>query len=481
MRLGQISSIHFLSNLVASVLGFVATIYIARILGAEPLGIYHLSLGLVSWLSIVGTVGFSSAISKRVSEGEEPGSYAVAGFLIVAGLFSVIAVALFVARQQVNAYVGFPVARFLILILLVVLAFSVVNDLLTGLSLVHVYGILIAVKVGARSLLQIGLIVVGLGVTALFIGHIAGIALVAVIGAYVVRRNIPDLARPAEQHFRDLTEFAKFSWLGDIRGQMFNYMDVIVLGFFVSQALIGIYSVAWNIAQFLTIFSGSITNTLFPEISRLSNKEDPNAVSGLVEKSLAYGGLFLIPGLFGGALLSDKILRLYGPEFPRGATVLVVLIVANLIHGYQKQLLNTLNGIDRPDLAFRASGIFVVTNLLLNVVLIYLYGWLGAAVATAVSAGVGYVSSHVYVDSLVEFSFPKEEIAYQILASIVMGGVVYGGIWMEDTFALLQSNIVLVLTLVIVGAGVYFVALLLLSVEFRETVARNLPHEVSVL
>jgi O-antigen/teichoic acid export membrane protein len=475
MRLGQISSIHFVSNLFASVLGFVATVYIARVLGAEPLGIYHLSLGLISWLSVVGTVGFSGAISKRISEGEEPGAYAVAGLSIVAGFFLVVAVALFAARHHVNAYVGFPATGFLIAILLVVLGFSVVNDVLTGLRLVHVYGVLITVKVGTRSLLQILLVVAGLGVTGLFVGHVAGIAVVVVIGAYVVFRRLPAFSRPAARHFEDLIEFAKYSWLGDIRGQMFTYMDVIVLGLFVSQALVGVYSVAWNIAQFLVLFSGSITNTLFPEMSRLSSEGDPNAVSGLVEKSLTYGGLFLIPGLVGGALLGERILRLYGPEFPRGATVLVVLIVANLIHGYQKQLLSTLNGIDRPDLAFRVNGAFVVANLCLNLVLVYLYGWLGAAVATAVSAGVSYVLSHVYVRSIVDFSFPGREIASQVAASVVMGCVVYGGIRIEETFALLRSNVVLVLALVVVGAGAYFASLLVLSAEFRETVARNLP------
>jgi O-antigen/teichoic acid export membrane protein len=477
MRLGQISSIHFISNLLASALGLVATIYIARFLGAEPLGIYHLSLGLVSWLSIVGTMGFSGAISKRISEGEEPGAYAVAGVSIVAGFFLAVAIALLLARQYVNAYVGFPVTGFLILILLVVLGFSVVNDVLTGISLVHVYGILIPIKVGVRSVLQILLIVAGLSVTSLFIGHVAGIALVMVIGGYVVVRNLPELTRPRRHHFENLVEFAKYSWLGDIQGRMFNYMDVIILGLFVSQALIGIYSIAWNIAQFLTIFSGSITNTLFPEISRLSKEEDLKTVSELLEQSLAYGGLFLIPGLVGGALLGRRILRLYGPEFPQGAIILVVLIVANLIHGYQKQLLNSLNGIDRPDLAFRVNGAFVATNLLLNVVLVYLYGWLGAAVATAISAAISYVLSHAYMNSLVGFSFPAREITYQVLAALVMGGVVYGGLRIEETFALLGSNILLVLMLVPVGAGVYFSSLLVLSTNFRTTVARNLPLE----
>lgn len=153
MRLGQISSIHSVSNLFASVLGFGATVYIARVLGAEPLGIYHLFLGLICWLSVVGTVGFSGAISKRISEGEEPVAYAIAGLSIVAGFLFVVAVALFAARHHLNGYVGFPATGFLIAILLVVLGFSVVNDVLTGLRLVHIYGILITFKVATRSLL----------------------------------------------------------------------------------------------------------------------------------------------------------------------------------------------------------------------------------------------------------------------------------------------------------------------------------------
>jgi O-antigen/teichoic acid export membrane protein len=448
-------------------------------LGAEPLGIYHLSLGLVSWLSMVGTMGFSQAISKRISEGEEQGAYAAAGFLIQTVFFTVVTIGLLVAREYINTYVGYPVTGFLILILLVVLGFSIVNDTLTGINLVHIYGILIPVKVGTRSLLQILLIAAGLGITGLFIGHIAGIALIMIVGSYIVLRNIPTLTRPTVRHFKELIKFAKYSWIGDIRGQMFNYMDVIVLGFFVSQTLIGIYSVAWNVTQFLILFSGSITNTLFPEMSRLSNEENPDAVSGLVEKSLTYGGLFLIPGLFGGALLGEQILRLYGPEFSQGATILVVLVIAQLIQGYQKQLTNTLNGIDRPEMAFRVNGIFVVANLLLNVVLIYLYGWVGAALATAISGGISTVVSYVYVNSIIDFSFPRKEILYQIIASVVMACAVYGGLWAENTFALLQNNIILVLTLVVVGAGVYFVSLLTLSVEFRETVRSNLPIEAS--
>ena len=102
MRLGQTSIIHFFSNILSSLLGFLATIYIARLLGAGPLGVYQVVIGLVSWLSIAGKVGLSRAITKRISEGVDQGEYTAAGGIIIGGLFIFLSVrfSLFVGKLR---------------------------------------------------------------------------------------------------------------------------------------------------------------------------------------------------------------------------------------------------------------------------------------------------------------------------------------------------------------------------------------------
>lgn len=478
MKLGQTSIVHFVSSFVSSVLGFVATVYIARILGPEPLGVYQVAVGLVSWLAIFGKVGLTGAISKRVSEGSEPGEYAAAGATIITGLFVVVAVGAVLFRGQVAHYVEYPATGYIIVILLVVLVYGLVNSLLVGLKLVHVSGLLSPIKIGGRALSQIALIVAGTGTAALFVGHILGFVVVIAIGCYYVLRDLPSLGVPERRHFEELFDFAKFSWLGNLQSRMFNYTDVLVLGYFVSSGLIGIYAAAWNIGQFLILFSGTLKSTLFPEMSSMSIDQDPQAVSRIVEQSLTFGGLFLIPGLFGGVLLGERILRIYGPEFPQGATILSILIVANLFMGYQNQLLNTLNAIDRPDLAFRVNIVFVAANVSLNGVLIFLYGWVGAAVATATSVALSLVLAYQHVDAIIDFTVPVGEIARQWVAAGVMAVVVYGGLRAENTYRLLGHNFAVVVTLVTIGAGVYFTILLGLSGEFRETVDRNVPIDV---
>lgn len=477
MRLGQTSVTYFLSNLLASFLGFLGTLYIARLLGAEPLGIYYLSVAMVSWLAVAGRVGVSQAIAKRISEGDDQGPYALAGLSIIVLLFLIIFIGLIISKPTINEYIGYSATGYIIVMIFIVLAFTFINSFLTGLHKVHITGFLSPLNIGGRATLQILLIVIGWSTAALFLGHIFGLLLVVIIGLIFIFRDSPNLSLPRKHHFQDLIEYAKFSWIGSLQARMFSYTDILILGFFVSSGLIGIYSVAWNISQFLMLFSVALKSTLFPEMSELSAKHDPQAVSQIVEKSLSFGGLFLIPGVYGGALLSGRILRIYGTEFIVGGEVLIILIIANLFMGYQNQLLNTLNAIDRPDLAFRVNAVFIVANLILNIILVYAYGWIGAAFATALSTGISLILAYFHVRRIISFKFPTSEIAKQWLSATFMAIFVYIGLYLENTFGLLGHNVATVIILVTLGASIYFLVLINISVEFRRTVDRNIPME----
>lgn len=475
MRVGQTSAVHFVSNIVASAISFVAVIYFARIVGADVLGQYYLVIAVLAWLKIAGKLGVGTATIKRVSENEDRDEYVVAGGLLIAGLFVAITAGLLVFRPYVDAYVGADATDYLVLLLFATLSYSFFTAVLKGNRMVHVAGMLAPVRIATRSLLQIGAVFVGLELAGMLVGYAAGWLLVGLVALFVVS---PSLARPRRRHFTDLLNYAKYSWLGSVQSRTFNWIDVVVLGFFVPSGLVGIYSTAWSVSIFLLKFSHSISATIFPEISQFSAEGQHQRIAGLVEDAIAYTGVILIPGLVGGAILAERVLRIYGDEFVQGTVVLVLLIAAVLVYSYQKPLVMTLNGMDRPDLAFRVNAAFVASNVGLNVVLVYLYDWIGAAVATGTSAVVGLVVAYHLATELVELSVPYREIACQWVAAAVMGGVVYGGRWVEETYRVLQHNFATVLVLVGIGAGVYFVTLLAISERFRRTVARNLPFDV---
>ncbi|GAA0511151.1 Membrane protein involved in the export of O-antigen and teichoic acid [Halorubrum aquaticum] len=480
MRLGQTSVVHFGSRFLASALGFAATVFIARFLGSSTLGTYYLVLSTVSWLGIVVTMGIPESITKRVSEndGGDQSAYAIAGVTLGFALLLAMAILVFSLERWVNDYIGYPASGVIVAFLFVKLAQSTVSSTLNGQRLVHVSGIFNPIRTGTRSLIQIGAILVGYGIGALFVGYAVGYLFVAVIGGMIVLRGFERIALPTRTHYRQIAEYAKFSWLGSLRSRAFNWVDVAVLGFFVSSSLVGIYTAAWNIAVFLILFGGSLSETLFPEMSALSAEKGLDSVSDLFETALAYAGLILIPGLVGGILLGERLLLVYGEEFTRGATVLSVLILATLIQGYQRQFTATLNAVDRPDLAFRINAVFIVANVVLNVGLIPFYGVIGAAGATAASVGVSLVVAYATLSRVLEFSVPTDEIARQWVSAGAMGVVVYGLLQAESAYLDINSNLVIVLFLVFLGAGAYFLSLLGVSARFRKTVVDNIPDRL---
>jgi O-antigen/teichoic acid export membrane protein len=472
MRIGQTSFVTFVSKFVASGAGFVGTIVFARLLGADVLGRYYLLLSMVAWLALAGTLGFESAITKRLSEGEDRGAYKVAGGVCIAALTGTIVVALVLGEGIVQQLFDVQRIDFLILLLVVGVTGYYVDAMLQGIHLVHVYSGLRPVRQIVRTVVQVGGILLSFGLVALVYGYAAGAVVIILISLYVVGGpyRIPTL-----EHFRSLYEYARFAWLGRIEGKTFNQADILILGVFVSDSFVGVYGITWNLANFLIIFSNAISSALFPELSKLSEQESFQQVSSLVEDSFAYAGLFTIPGLVGGALLSERLLRIYGSEFVDGSEVLWLLIVAVLVYGYQRQIVNALSGIDRPDESFTVNSVLVVSNLALNVVLIQMYGIVGAAVASAGSVVLSCTVGFVVLDRHVDVVVPVYRIGAQVVAALGMGLVVVGAETAAEPIFPIVNNTTTTALLVVLGAGVYFALLWGLSADFRGIVRRNTP------
>ncbi len=476
MRLGQTSIVYFVSKIIGSILGFIATIYFARILGETVLGQYALVIAVVTWLSLVGNIGFSSAVTKRISEGNHVEEYIGAGVFVMGLLFILISVATLIFQDYINAYVGIPVAETIILILFALLFKALVVASLKGVHLVHIYAVLSTVRQGLRAALQIMLVVLGgLGLSGLLYGYAAGHFAIAIIGVVILGIRP---AIPSYYHIQSLFNYAKFSWLGNMRSQTFDTVDITILGLFVTQGLVGIYSIAWSLSKFLEIFGDAISNTFFPEMSRISAQEDSQAIAGLTRDSLSFAGLILIPGFTGAIVIDDLLLRIYSEAFVAGTAVLWILIAALLIYTYNNQLLNVLNAIDRPDLAFRSNTIFIITNVLLNFVLIWQFGWIGAAISTAFSAAIGLVFSYHYAHKQVPFTIPAAEIARQWIAAIVMAIVIFIIRRTAEISlpTLVEFNELFVLILVLTGALIYFSLLTLISKRVRTAILANLTR-----
>ncbi len=479
MKIGQTSVILFVTKILGSIVGFISTIYFARELGAEIIGIFALITTVVGWSSLIANVGFGGALVKRLSEGKQRQEFLSASFIIVFSLSVIVSIFIITFQDYVEAYVsGFDnyiqisVVWIIILFMFVSLFTELVTLTLKGESKVHISGTLALCTKISRRIIQVLLVFAGYNLLGMIIGYAVGTVLLSFTGLYWVstRFSIPKI-----RHFKSLYNYAKYSWLGGLKTRTFNDVDILLLGVFVSSGSVGIYSISWSIAKFLGIFSASVKSTVFPEISNKSAHGRDKEVSEIIKKAITYSGLIAIPGLVGGIILRERLLQIYGEEFVRGSLVLVILIFAVLIQSYQKQFLNGFNGMDRPNLSFRINSVFITVNIVLNILLIRHYGIEGAAAATAISASIALVFSVWTANRVIKIQVPYQNIGYQLIASLVMGIVVLGILYIVETSAAGLNNIITVLISVLLGALVYFVTLSSISDEFRRIIIQNLP------
>jgi len=452
--------------------GFAATIVLTRTLGQEQYGTYVVVLSVLAWVAIAGNLGLGAAVRKRVSEATD-GNYIIAGLISQFGLYALVVICLWFARTYLNAYMEIDATLILILLLAVRLLGNYVQNVLDGQRLVHVSSILTPIEWTSRSIVQVALVVSGFGIVGAFVGYVVGAVVGAAIGVYFVTA---DWSLPSRRDFDRLKSFAQFSWLASIKGRTFLSMDTLVLAVFVSNSLIAVYEVAWNLASLFALFGSSISRTLFPEMSKISSADGASdEISGLLRVSLAYSGLFIIPGLVGSALVGDVVLTIYGSGFQTGYYILLILTFARLLYGYQGQFLTTLDAVDRPDLTFRVNAVFVAANLVLNLALTSQYGWYGAAAATTVSAAIGLALGYYYASQIIDVVVPAGVVGKQLFAAGGMALVVY------TSRLLFGDSLPVVIILVASGASVYFMMFLAISQEFRTTVEENLPFSVPLL
>jgi len=420
MRLAGTTLVYFLSKVGASAIGFLATLYFARTLGASTLGVFYVVVALLAWARIPMNA-INSAVTKRVSEEVSDGEFMAAGLLVSASIFATVAVGFYAFESTINQFIGAPLMEYALLLFGAQVFFYWAVACLKGQARVGRAGLYGLLEQAVRAVVQVLLVLAGFRA----LGLVGGMAIsFAVAGIGVLLSFDRGLTRPRREHFTRLFSFAQYSWLGNLKLKTFVWMDTIVLNFFVASALIGVYEISWNLAGFLVIVSNSIGQTLFPEISRLATEDRYDEIRSLLQEALAYSGIFLIPGFFGALVLGPELLGVYGGEFQQGATVLLILILARTFDSYASQFNSVINSIDRPDVAFRINVVYVAVNLSLNVGLVFLYGMEGAAVATAVSAVLVLALDYHYLTRLVgRIELPTMIVGKQLAAAGVMAAV----------------------------------------------------------
>lgn len=421
MDIGRSTIKLLLSRTGSSILFFAGITVFARWLPPDEFGVFFLYLAIVGVLTIAADLGIRGALEKRLSEGEHAAELLGSAIAFKLVTVAVLVVGLLAAAPVVDAYVGVAITPFL--------AAGVV---LQEFAELYVHVVRGELRVGRTAPIQfarrvvwltVGVVLVSLGFGVL--GIITGLLCGRLVeGSLAVWRCETPVGTPSKAALRSLLAFSKYQTVIAIGGRFYQWMDVLIIGFFLSNAYVSAYEIAWQVTLLVLLVSKSLELNLFPVISRWNAEGDNDRIGETVTAALGYTMLVSIPAVVGAALYAREILTLvFQPAYAVAAVVLVVLMIEKAFQSSNDIVNASLRGIDRPHLAARVTTVSVLLNLVLSPILVVTVGFVGAAIATTTAWLVNLILQYRYLSRYVTVAIPVRLLGWYVACSVLMGGV----------------------------------------------------------
>ncbi len=376
--------------------GIALNVVIGRWAGAAALGVFNQAYAIYIFASqlAVGGLQFSVLhyVSWRPDERREVGEISSSALALAALLSLAVAAAVAAGRGLAAALLDSPaVGRALLAVAPGLVFFSLNKVLLAVLNaLAHMRAFAVFQSLRFALILGgvVGILAAGLD-PALLAGafSLAEAALAVVLGLYVVLRAAPLGPRRVRRSW--LARHGVFGWKSFLSGtlsELNTRVDVLCLGFFLSDRLVGVYSFAAILAEGFNQLPYVVRNNLDPLIGnrfadgqRQRIEHYARRVRRVFWPAMAAAGL-------AGVLVYPWLLRLLfdgGGDFAASGGVFAILVLGVVVSAGHRPFLGVLAQGGRPEAYTLLVTLVVAGNLAGNLLAIPFLGIHGAALATA--------------------------------------------------------------------------------------------------
>jgi len=210
--------------------------------------------------------------------------------------------------------------------------------------------------------------------------------LITVLGFFTLSKLIETATKGKKYHYENYSGF--YSSLNDyglsaITGYLLKFSPAIFLGLFATGKDVGLYSLANSIA-FVINFVSWIVNTVYsPHFAHCHKQNKIAELRGLYISSTFYMALIAVPVFLLIIAFPSFFLNFFGHEYAAAKTALIIMAFAQLFNVLTGQVYALLNmtGHERK---MRNIVLFTaITSIVLSLILIPYWGYVGAAIATA--------------------------------------------------------------------------------------------------
>lgn len=181
--------------------------------------------------------------------------------------------------------------------------------------------------------------------------------------------------------------FGYHALLGNLLVDINTRVDILILGFFTSAKVVGIYSFAALLTEGLgQLLSGALKFNVNPVLARIAAKKDWPTLQSYIRKGIKLTYLYFFIISLAAVILYPFLIQIFVAQgFLSSWPVFVILMVGlTLSSGYQPfQMLLVQAGL--PKFYSWLIATVFIANVLLNLALVPFLGMYGSAIATAIS------------------------------------------------------------------------------------------------
>ena len=462
----------FGSSIGVAVIGFFATIYIAHTAGAAALGGLFLLLAYIGIIGLFTDGGISGAATQRISEGAEQDEFFSAHAVIRTILLAVTISVLFVIRP---VFVDLNAAGLFLWMVIAIIVSAVAGIVSAG-----VYG---SGKVGiiqiadflnnlVRVLVQVVTVYLGYSLAGLAGGVVAGVTTGLLVNLKFLNLHGTRFDR---NHIRSLLAFSGWSFVTGLTATLMAYADTILIGYFLSNTEVGLYRTAFQLTLLALFSMTALRTSLYPKVASWWKQGDVFSVETSLAKAFSFSLALAVPAAAGAWILGGPLLYyLYGSPFAAAGTAMAILFAVQIVVVVLTLETMYLSALNRPGAVFRDTAIGAVVTVILDILLIPLYGINGAAISLFIGTLCYSVAAHISLAGLIKVTTEPWTIVAIAGASTIMALTVT-----VYRFFIPLTNVFLTAGAVLLGMVIYACLLLGFDKNIRDE-ARDLARGIGL-
>jgi len=396
-KIAKNTSLIFLAQVLISVLGFFTTIFTARYLGVEGFGILSLAVSLTGIFAVFIDMGFGMFMVREVARDKTIADKYIPNVALIRLFLSLLTFGLIILIVYV---INYPE---LVKIVIYILTFSIIINAFSSIfssifqANQKMEYLSLSMLITSFSMLLGTLIGVYYRFEIVYFAYLyvfsSILVLLFITFAYFRNFKIPKFKIDRSIWKPTLKEAWPFG-VAAMSGIVYTYIDSIFLSIFKGNTVVGWYSAAYRLMLVVLFIPGAFNTVIFPVMSPLF-KSSVESLKMINERYFKYMLIIGVPLGFGTTFLADKIiLIIYGASYSNSIICLQILIWTIVFTFIGASFVQVLQSINKQLIITKIAGLSVIINIILNLILIPNYSFIGASIATVLTeiVLVGYIA-----------------------------------------------------------------------------------------